>query len=79
MVGEVEPVVLGAEHLERGEVLLTSHGDDVITRSEAAERVPLGHLGRVVVGEPGEHGAHRRAGVGQEQVAGAHGRVVEVR
>ena len=79
MVDEVEPVVVGAEDRERGEVLLAPDGDDVVAGSEPAERVPLRRLVGVAGGRSGEHGAHGRTRACEQEVAGTHRGVVEVR
>ena len=79
VVDEVEPPMFGAEDRERGEVLLAPERDDIVTGHEASERVPLGGCVGIARRSTGEHGHHGRPGVGEQQVAGAHRRVVEVR
>jgi hypothetical protein len=79
MVDELEPVVLGPELRQSVEIFRASSGDDVVAGDEATERVPFGGRLGVAVGRAGEHRAHGRPRMSQQEVPRAHGRVVEVR
>ena len=79
VVGELEPLVARLEDRHGGDVLFTPHRDHVVAGDEAPERVPLrGHFG--IGGRPArQHGDDRRVVVAGDEMARAHGGIVEVR